>query len=296
MVNSQTGRLRQAKYSIFFFSRPLYVRDGFFVGARMTVDYHVIGTHELPVDYDVLVGASEKCLKGKVNGWVEIEKINETIASTTYRLWQKQLGELGTIEIRKLRDRASQVAISAVNSALFSAEWEKWAREQCKGLDKKNWTKKYLELQKAENHRRKELHARQRDHLDKVIEVYFRLLEEERIWADTQAVGAGEGEKHGNKLRPDIESAMIDRTTFDAKDGRKLYRDFSQDKAREFLKAIPDISGKLRGGERLRSSRIATEKYVSQSMVSNHFRVLYTWGLRTVDGIPLPYNPRNSTK
>jgi hypothetical protein len=106
---------------------------------------------------------------------------------------------------------------------------------------------------------------------------------------NTAQVGAAE-------LPSDITFAEIDTLSFDIYKMKNLYRDFSEDKAREILKAIPEISKKLRKNEKLRAGKIADNKFISLSLVSNHYRALYTMGLRTVEGIPLPYKPRNSTK
>jgi hypothetical protein len=98
------------------------------------------------------------------------------------------------------------------------------------------------------------------------------------------------------ELPPNITSAEIDTLPFDVDRMRKVYRDFSEDKAREILKAIPKESKKLQRNEKLRSGVIAKNLFTTPSPVSNHLRALYTMGLRTVDGIPLPYKPRNPTK
>jgi DNA-binding transcriptional ArsR family regulator len=101
--------------------------------------------------------------------------------------------------------------------------------------------------------------------------------------------GAGE-------LPDNIRMTDIDVLIFDVATARELYRDFSDDRAREILRAIPEVSKALRRTQRLKAQMIASHVYVSLSSVSNHFRVLYTMGLRTVEGIPLPYKPRKSTK
>ena len=64
---------------------------------------------ELPIPYDVLVAHTEVCLAGYSPGFVEFAKEKETPGSTTYKLWQDELGELGIVRVAKLRDRLSEV-------------------------------------------------------------------------------------------------------------------------------------------------------------------------------------------
>ena len=72
------------------------------------------GYFEIPVEWDILVSASDTCLDGYAPGFVEKEVVKQLPASITYRIWQNELGELGTVEIRKLRSGISQIYISGV--------------------------------------------------------------------------------------------------------------------------------------------------------------------------------------
>ena len=64
-----------------------------------TIGFDISGIFILPVDWDVLASASNSCLDGHgFTGSVNKEIVNNLAASVTYRIWQDDLGELGTVE------------------------------------------------------------------------------------------------------------------------------------------------------------------------------------------------------
>lgn len=69
---------------------------------------------ELPVEWDVLAAASDRCLVGRARGFVEREIVRTTPASSIWRLWQEDLGEFGTFEVRKIRPGCSQITFSGL--------------------------------------------------------------------------------------------------------------------------------------------------------------------------------------
>lgn len=69
-------------------------------------------TRELPIEWDILAAASARSLVGRVRGWLENEIIQKTPASVLWRLWNYELGEFGTFEVRKIRPGWSQVTFS----------------------------------------------------------------------------------------------------------------------------------------------------------------------------------------
>lgn len=56
----------------------------------------------LPVEFDVLVGATHECLRGYAPGWVEYELPVLIPGRATWQLSQRELGDLGEVTVRKL--------------------------------------------------------------------------------------------------------------------------------------------------------------------------------------------------
>jgi hypothetical protein len=111
--------------------------------------------YQIPVEWDVLAAASDSCLAGYAPGFVNYQVIKQTPASATYRLWQDELGELGTVEIRKLRVGLSEIHFSGLP---LLAEESKQQR------------------------------VRKEAHLKDVQKAYFNRLEQEQIWKESATV------------------------------------------------------------------------------------------------------------
>jgi len=146
---------------------------------------NILKGHELkaiwavPVDWDVLVSASHSCIDGYAPGFVNKEIINQLPASIKYRIWQRELGELGTIEIRKLRVGFSQIEASGIPmGAERLPNWEQTAKE-LQGKSREMINKALKNKKQQEQERRERL----KDHQGKVISAYFnRLIQEVEIW------------------------------------------------------------------------------------------------------------------
>jgi len=82
-------------------------------------------TQELPIEWDILVAASDRCLMGRVRGFVEREIVRETPASCLWRLWNYELGEFGIFEVRKIRPGWSQVTFSGLDFKGLESD-ERW--------------------------------------------------------------------------------------------------------------------------------------------------------------------------
>jgi hypothetical protein len=70
-------------------------------------------TRELPIEWDILVAASTRCLRGPA-GFLETEVVGTTPASCLWRLWQTELGDLGAFEVSKLANGRSQISFSGL--------------------------------------------------------------------------------------------------------------------------------------------------------------------------------------
>lgn len=154
--------------------------------------FDIHASFEIPVEWDILVSASDASLNGP-RGFLEKEIIKQLPASITYRIWNNELGELGTIEIRKLRQGLSQIHISGVplNSEDTApawlrkkSEWEKRTQETMKGLTKKDAIQAYLKISKQRDKEKREIKARQRNHQSTIINSYFNRLQRENIWVE----------------------------------------------------------------------------------------------------------------
>lgn len=262
--------------------------------------FEITGFWELLVEWDVLAAASFSCLDG-FGPIAKKEKIAETPASVTYQLLSRgDSSNLGTVEIRKLRTGVSQIHITGVPLGAERLQNIGPTSQELQGKPRDVIREAWRNRRLKEEERRNMLKDLQRI----AIQAYFSRLQQENIWPDSLKIpqtleDSETSQKEANitKLPSDITAAGIDALSLDNSALRKgPYRDFSADKAREFLKAIVELSRNRQGHNKLRLKDITTKTYSSDSVVSNHFRVLYRMGLRTVDGIPLPYKPRKATE
>jgi len=66
----------------------------------------------LKIPFDVLDAAVYECLPGNVAGWVDFNRENLTYGSVIYKISQYQLGDLGTIILRKSNNTSSVLELS----------------------------------------------------------------------------------------------------------------------------------------------------------------------------------------
>jgi hypothetical protein len=164
------------------------------VGYDAIKGFDIAASFEVPVDWDVLTSVSDRCLDGYAPGFVEKEPINKNSpASITYRIWQEDLGELGTVEITKLRPGLSKILVSGVpaNAADKSPMWKKHQPEWDKKINEvlgddqlgDERMRKYLAVSKQRDKAKAEVQARLKNHQADVIKAYFnRLVDEVGIW------------------------------------------------------------------------------------------------------------------
>ena len=100
-------------------------------------------------------------------------------------------------------------------------------------------------------------------------------------------------------LPANIKHGKIDSLDF-GESCKKLYRDFSDSTAREILREIPsawqDYQSEPASGS-WGPRWVASKLYRADvGIISNHLRVLYRLGARSVEKIELPYHPKNSHK
>ncbi len=146
------------------------------------------GVFQVPIDWDVLVAASHSCLDGYARGFVEKEIINQLPGNIIYRIWQQDLGELGTIEIRKLRAGLSQIKPSGIPLGVeqINTKSDEVYREELRGQGltpekvREAVHEKWRQNREQKEKRREQL----KDHQAKVISAYFsRLIQEVEIWS-----------------------------------------------------------------------------------------------------------------
>ncbi len=159
----------------------------------LPVGFDISGSFEFPVEWDILASISYKCINGYAPGFVEKEIINDKLpTSITYRIWQKDLGELGTVEITKLRDGFSEINISGIqfdsvdNSPMWKKvkpEWDKKVSDALKINLSGGEVNEYTAVLDERDKVKAVITAKQKDHQANVIKAYFnRLVQEVGIW------------------------------------------------------------------------------------------------------------------
>lgn len=184
---------------------------------------HIPSEFILPVEFDVLVAATNVCLRGYAPGWVEYDDPKIMPGSATWRISQNELGSLGDITIRKLPRGESQVDCERVpnpteEDALafvttyrrqeFSAEQLRMLEsylsqkrtsnqkgekvfhmksvhgfEVLSSLEAKSWTEY---LWNTSSSARKELEEQRAIHKGNILNAYFNRLLHQDIWPRTQ--------------------------------------------------------------------------------------------------------------
>lgn len=132
---------------------------------------------ELPIDLDVLNQAVRLYLEGLgLTRSVYFTRDGDVFDGVVYRLHQQDLGDLGEIRLRKLRDGMSEMLVSG--PPLVNKEPAKPTFEKTPTRD---------ELQAALRQRREErerLRQRRNEHQRAVIEGLLTRLAQERIWPE----------------------------------------------------------------------------------------------------------------
>jgi hypothetical protein len=144
---------------------------------------------ELPIPFDVLIGATEECLHGYAGkDWVNFEKIHETPGSTTYQLSHYELVNLGKLTIRKLRNDLSEVYFSGPPSA--ASQRRKPTQEERAEIEsapnKDEMVKSILAVNKKIKKDSNDLYKRRKDHLGDVITAYLDRLSRENFRPEEQ--------------------------------------------------------------------------------------------------------------
>ena len=151
--------------------------------------FDISGSFEIPVEWNVLESHSEKCLDGFAPNYVEKEVIKKKSVSTTYRIWQEDLGELGTVEIIKLRDGFSEIVISGVpmdsvnNSPMWLKIKPEWDKKKSEALKSSLSKDEYWAVSQMSDEAMAKIAAKQKNHQAGVVKAYFnRLIQEVGIW------------------------------------------------------------------------------------------------------------------
>jgi len=162
------------------------------------IGFEIAASFVVPLPWDVLVSASDSCLKGYAPGFVEFEIVKQLPASIIYRLWQSELGELGTVEIRKLGTSNSEIDISGVptNSVDTAPMWLRGKSERDQKLNnawkekRKNIdTEAYSEVTNEIDKAKASIRAKQKNHQANVIKAYFdRLLHDLTLWTSNKVL------------------------------------------------------------------------------------------------------------
>src|ERR1041384_7427267 len=74
----------------------------------------------LPISFEILDAATERCLPGFAPGFINFKKDSEDSvpgSMTVRKLWQGDLGDMGTVSVEKLRIEESQIDFSGPKSA-----------------------------------------------------------------------------------------------------------------------------------------------------------------------------------
>jgi hypothetical protein len=164
------------------------------------IGFDISASFTIPLPWDVLVSASDSCLKGYAPSFVEHEIIKQLPASVTYRIWQNELGELGIVEIRKLGISNSEIHISGVPSnsvdnapmwLTVKPQWDQRINDTLKGKRElqDQEIEAYLSISNDFDKAKARIKARQKDHQSDVIEAYFnRLVYDLTLWTSNKVI------------------------------------------------------------------------------------------------------------
>ena len=269
------------------------------------------GVYCIRAEYDIVSSHSKAALEGVTfDGWCCPVSVSQT--PLIYDLYVDRLSEhpnirpgkkIGKFELRKVPNGKCDIIFT--ENLPDAREWTNDERTELNNIESEDERNKYIlavtEKIQAES---KAENASLKKHYDEIVIEYFLLMKDWGILTEEDAQNeltkhddpkdAEESEKPNGTLPSDIKSAKIDSLAFNMSRMKKHYRDFSEDKARDCLKLIPELSKQLGKNRKLKSTAIARKLFIDVSVVSNHFRALYREGLRTVDSIPLPYKPNKS--
>ena len=267
------------------------------------VGFDISGFWELPVDWDILVAASDSYLrdgpiaKGKI--------INQTPASVSYGLsLPEDSSDLGYVRIRKLRAGLSELYITGVplGAEKINTKSDQELRDEMEGQEPQVIRDAIHEKWRQDNQKREKRRAKILNIQAMVINGYFGVLKRENIWPVEQDERPKETivKQKGGNLPSSITSAEIDHLRFDVAEMKGLFQDFTAARAYEILKAVPAAWNKyqseLSPGQ-WGPKWIGEQSICPPATVSNYLRVLHHKGLRTIDGIEIPHRTkRNSTK
>jgi hypothetical protein len=166
------------------------------------IGFDISASFTIPIPWDILVTASDSCLRGYAPDFVEHEIIKQLPASVTYRLWQIDLGELGTVKVRKLGVNNAEINISGVPSNSIDnapmwlrvkPEWDKRINETFKGKqrlqEQEPETEAYFSVSNEIDKTKARIRAKQKNHQANVIKAYFdRLVHDLNIWMSNKVM------------------------------------------------------------------------------------------------------------
>jgi len=75
---------------------------------------------DIPVEWDVLGAAVERCLQNTPAGFVECRLLHRAAHSMVFRLSHKELGDLGLLEIYRLRAGESDLRLMGIYGGAFT--------------------------------------------------------------------------------------------------------------------------------------------------------------------------------
>jgi hypothetical protein len=158
------------------------------------------GTYDLNKPFGVLDAAVSKYLPGFGGGWVDFRR-EEVIqqALVRYHLSQKQLGDLGTIEILALPDNRNRLTISGPPRPDGRPRTDE-ENAACRAIeDRTARIKAELAVLKKIDAEREELYRKRESHQTKVIALMFHWMHEDDLML-VEATGAAQsGVDEGNR-------------------------------------------------------------------------------------------------
>ncbi len=137
---------------------------------------------EWEVEFDALAAATERCLWGYAPGWVEVQQEKAAVGSVTFRLSQDELGDLGTVTVRKLRAGWSQVDFSGPPLQGNRHPTDEDRAQIATLTDADERRQAAIELSRKLSQEQSELRRRRDEHVRNVITAYLNRLYAESIW------------------------------------------------------------------------------------------------------------------
>jgi hypothetical protein len=248
---------------------------------------------KIRMPFDALDAATDAALRRAAPGWVEFAREPLTFGSVVYHLWQRELGDIGQMRLRKITETLSEIWVLEPERH----EMQLPTRDeiyQTYSLSEADRQARRIEYLRAEQRQAAELHSKRVAHQEKVIEGYLTYLNVDL------ALIPGEPDVTGEKEVPEIVEAASEAQPAENSDdfvpppteqGRKYLKQYNAKTAKQIGDAIPNAWERFNGadgGGQWGPGYIAKEAFYAPETVGRYLRAFRAMGITRIHGIDLP--------